>query len=228
MIKKENICWAEDGARTRQSLVSGRRIPTHIQCRHTWTRSQPFIHACMLRNGLPPNLQTSKKKKKFKQKKKKKFPTPFPLHMHNLARNILCASTPAQQGASRAKKKRRRQRKEKQLGFGWRNHCSNETNLHTRRLRSEYAWENKTLCLEADHPLSLDYCAHLRAFYLFFGKRSSWFSAHLLMALHNNLGDVNLLKRERQIKKKSDLWPRNFSNICKQVFLEGLFAHILI
>lgn len=134
---------------------------------NTHTHTQTFIHACTLKPACPRTCKQAKKS---------------PLHTHTHACYIHCAGTHAQQGSVGEKKKEKAK-----VGCDWRVHCSDKTNLHTLRLRSEYAWGNKTICLEADHPLSLDYCTHLRAFYLLVGMQSSRFSVQWLMVSHNGL-----------------------------------------
>lgn len=160
-----------------------------------------FMHAHTLKPICPPNLQISKRKKKE-----------IPLHTHTNTSMHITFIVPALMH-SRVHLERKKKEKAK-VGCDWRVHCSYKTNLHTQRLRSEYAWENKTICLEADHPLSLDYSTHLRAFYLLVGVQSSWFSVHLLMVSYSRLDlkDDDLLRKTRKmlslkVKRKDHFMP---------------------
>ena len=113
-------------------------------------------------------------------------------HRHTCTLHSFCQHSQTKQHCA----VREKERKKAEVGCDWRVHCSGNTNLHTRRLRSEYAWGNKTICLQADHPLALDYCSHLRAFYLLAGVQSSWFSVHWSHAKDWTLRDVNLLRKK--------------------------------
>lgn len=149
----------------------------YLHTNNTNTHTQPNTHPGMhAQNRLPSNLQTSTKEKEEKP--------PPPPHTHTQPCTATCTVPTLQH--SRVQLEWGKIQK-KTLRYDWRVRSSNKSNLHTPRLRSEYAWENKTICLEADHPLSLDYCTHLRDFYLPLGKQSGWFSAHLLMVSHNKL-----------------------------------------
>jgi len=182
MIKKENIWWAEHSARTRQSHVSGKHIPTHIP-KHT--HIQTFIHACTHKPACPQTCKQAQKNLPHTHK-----------YMH--VTFFVLALTHSRVQLERKKKER--------VGCDWRVRCSDKTNLHTQRLRSEYAWENKTICLQADHPLSLDYCAHLRAFFLLVGVQSSWFSVHWLMVSYYRLDlrNVNLSRKKTLSSKQKE------------------------
>lgn len=94
-IKKENIWWAELGARTRQSHVSGKHIPTHTHT-YTHTRTHLFMHAYS--NLLHPLTckQAKKKKKKHTPPRKVKV-----AHMHSGF--IVPTRTGAQRGADAKK-----------------------------------------------------------------------------------------------------------------------------
>lgn len=166
---------------------------------HSQTHTQTFIHAYTLKPACPRICKQGKKKKKIP-----------PRHTHTRTLHPLCRHS---RSGVQIEKEKKEQAK---IGCDWRVHWSDKTNLHTQRLRSEYAWENKTICLQADHPLSLDYCTHLRAFYLLVGMQSSWFSVHWLMVSHNGLDlrDANLLReREREIKQ----WQKQMEILKKRV-----------
>lgn len=163
-------------------------------------------------NQLPPNLQTCKKKERNTP--------PTHKHTHTCKTLYITYFVPALQH-SRVQYERKRKE-------GWEKKKNNnldlvgeitvqtrlicmlgglEVNMHE-RIKC-YASKQTTRSLWIIVPTSEPFSS--------LGKQSSWFSAHLLMALPNNLEDVNLLKRKRQIKKKYDLWPRNLTKYVNKV-----------
>lgn len=203
--KREHlVSWARCQDKTKPCVWQTHTYTRTLSHTVSRTHTQTFIHAYTLKPACPRICKQAKKKKK-------KIP---PRHTHTCALHPLCRHSRSRVQLERKKKKKAK------IGCDWGVHWSYKTNLHTQRLRSEYAWENKTICLQADHPLSLDYCTHLRAFYLFVGMQSSWFSVHWLMVPHNGLDlrDANLL-RESVTKANG-----NFEKICTRMILEGFFV----
>ncbi len=102
MIKKENIWWAEHSARTRQSHVSGKHIPTTHIPKHTCTHTPKHLFMHAHSNQPAPELANKQKKKSPLHTYTHEFTI---THMH--ARCTHCAGAHAQQGAVREKEKRK-------------------------------------------------------------------------------------------------------------------------
>lgn len=114
MIKKENIWWAERGARTRQSHVSGKHVPTTHIPKHTHIHALTLVYAHGSKTACCPTWKQGRKKK-----------SPLHTHTHTLTIHMhTCTLHPLCQRSHTAGRTWGERKEEKaKVGCDWRVHC---------------------------------------------------------------------------------------------------------